>query len=521
MAWDTDRCDLYTGDALGYIRKWNISDVITDLGGVTMLQAKNTLPKDVFLRTRRKRRDYKSALVPIAEPETTYVLGHKSNGSYLGIEFGWTVYAHEENIIQCKYTKHGLITSSSDKLLKMWTYEGTPIGILMEGVPIGMKNVKWNLELDIESLVDKENKKLQMLMQMLMQVVIKISLDTNLPNIKKIIKLIYTYFYSYVAIDSSVYISHLSTSSLRKRIQHSSRILGLTFQQDMDVGRHIIGNSNDDISVNSLQSLASLKSADSMASAEAIDQANLAHIEDSYIEVEQGMNLDQRKRHERMLNSIIDKYEGKTDLLPSLRKGTNSKKADIRAIEQLSSCMNIEDASLGSQVANNQFDSTIKDNDKNKNLPHVHSFNWNSKASIERVQAVRTLCKKYPSFKNLDTCIDDDSDGIARRRKNHNKDDVLIKNIITNKINQKIKLTERYLSIDTSNHVLSSKLSAGRYSNTKKSTRNKNVSMAKSSILSSSILEENSVYNENNGEEGSPQNTHNEVMMSPNLPIVA
>lgn len=45
-------------------------------------------------------------------------------------------------------------------LVKMWTFEGRPIGTLLQSVPNGARNQSWGLLLNVEAYTDKENEDL-------------------------------------------------------------------------------------------------------------------------------------------------------------------------------------------------------------------------------------------------------------------------------------------------------------------------------------------------------------------------
>eukprot|EP01041_Mallomonas_annulata_P000978 gene978-1912_t len=442
VTWDSENNHIYTGDEQGNIRKWDISDVIDDLGGLTMLQSKRGIPKDVFKITRHKYRNYRSAMVPANPPETTYVLGHRSRDSYLGVEFCWTLAAHKQSIVHCNWTRYGLLTSCTARLLKMWTGDGRPIGILMQGVPIGMRSQMWNLELNIDSIVKNENEELNKTMDK----VIEISKDSNLPDIR--------HHFSSSSLESSAEIAKLSTSSLRKRIEKSGRILGLIFENDNDNGRDR-NNSFAEPDVSNCNNIAvdeTSTTRDSIISKSAkiaLDEANAAETENMVYENDKPLTEAQQKRKNRIMNTIVDTYERQqnnnsnnnnhsataTDL-PTLRMITSGVTVDVNAIEGLSNSMYLEDVSLGRRrgpklstptrpYSNNQNSPSQHQHSPNKRSPHLHnslttttisSSNSPDKRSTqrsnsvkfsakERLDPVRTACSKYSSYHKLEECL--------------------------------------------------------------------------------------------------------------------
>ena len=42
----------------------------------------------------------------------------------------------------------------------MWTFEGRPIGTLLQSVPSGSRNQSWGLLLNVDSYIDQENEDL-------------------------------------------------------------------------------------------------------------------------------------------------------------------------------------------------------------------------------------------------------------------------------------------------------------------------------------------------------------------------
>jgi len=387
LAWDSERSCLYTGDMVGVLRKWDLSDLISDVGGtapaagpgVGAVQSRKV--GHVFRKIRRKYRNSKSAMVPFASADTGYVVGVQNKGSYLGIEFSWAVTSHNEGIIRCEWTKYGLVSSCTERLVKMWSADGALIGVLMTGVPSGVRSQNWQIDINVDALVVHEKAVLHAIMER----VKRLAARSDLPKIQ------------FAKTETTATMAKLSTSSLRKRIQQSGRILGLSFESDENQSRegHTMNSSSDDVSTSSIR-----KSPRS-----AIDEANSANLEDDGSESDKVYTVGQLKRRDRTMRAVIDKYEGSQSALPKLRLQVSETPVDMDAIKGLSASMHIEDSSLG-RLRSAKPGKNVKSNklSSQDNILRTPSLKRISIAD-SKAEVMRTKCNKFESYKRLERTL--------------------------------------------------------------------------------------------------------------------
>lgn len=212
MSWDKNACVLYTGDELGHLRRWSLEGIIEELGGTAMTYGvkKNEplKPTKVFSRGLSSN---------IQTPKSYHVktapkFSKHGMIAFVNPRFSWMIQAHSESILYSAFSKEGIMTSSTDNLVKMWTSSGRPVGILLHSVPVGVRSQSWDLKLDAELIMKREYDELDKILHEVNEVAE--SNRGHSPHIGGSVG------------DVTAQFSH---SSLRKRIEISGKILGLDF----------------------------------------------------------------------------------------------------------------------------------------------------------------------------------------------------------------------------------------------------------------------------------------------------
>lgn len=222
VAWDAKNYWLYTGDEQGILRKWDLRQLMEELNAETMLDEDVDTKCKFQLKTKARTRA--SALVPVYEQPyfgdvfaSKFLVGRKNSVSNLGVDFVWGITAHNDRCVFGHAVSYGVITSATDKLVKMWTHDGLPIGCLLQSVPIGVKNRGWELALDVEGIMRKEEEE----MALLMVGVEKTTNDKNKPDLATV---------NFAGMEPGKGSAPFNRSMLRQRIHQTSKLLGLNFQ---------------------------------------------------------------------------------------------------------------------------------------------------------------------------------------------------------------------------------------------------------------------------------------------------
>jgi len=229
VSWSSTPRLLYTGDDMGYVRCFDAKDFFYDIESEEMLQ--NSQNHNIKGFCRQKKRNSISALYPTSSSTKTttttmtkvdddpliYLVGEPHNAtSYLGIEFCWAIEAHDDRIITCQATSYGLLTSSADRLVKLWSFEGRPLGSLLQSVPVGLRNRSWEAIVDIETIIKKENEELDGIIEKVSHVL----LSPSKPDISLI---------DFAGMENGAKAAEFSRSELRKRVDRSSKKLSIDF----------------------------------------------------------------------------------------------------------------------------------------------------------------------------------------------------------------------------------------------------------------------------------------------------
>jgi hypothetical protein len=226
LSWDRHNHMLYTGDELGHLRKWSLSHVIDELGGMSMMHGLKHIKAKIT--TRRNLKKGVSGML-YADGNTTaampLLLTKKTQIAFMNIEFCWALQGHNETIIECLATSHGVLTSSTDNLVKMWTTEGLFIGTLLHSIPVGIRSHSWDLPIDVQSIRAAEEEELDHTMGELREMNQQMKRSPTTPALSTSQQQQHSFFTRQNTIDET----KLGQSSLRKRIEMSGKLLGLDF----------------------------------------------------------------------------------------------------------------------------------------------------------------------------------------------------------------------------------------------------------------------------------------------------
>lgn len=315
LEWDLDNLVLFTGDDVGNLRAFDLSDVFEDIRAERLL--KDHSHHKIKGLCRAKVRDDQSALPPYYERNidddfdaaaANYLLGQENNPmAYLGVKFKWSVAAHHDRIIYCKLVpKLGLLTSAADRLVKMWTLQGEPLGTLLQSVPVGTRSRSWDLVLDIDSIIQKENEELDQIIENALTV----ANDPAKPNIEEL---------DFTGMTVGNESADFSQSVLRQRIEKSAKILGL----DLSSNKNYL---KDDMTISDQ----SVVSASSKSLAEALKELKSTDSAVDYELKTKQMSFIQQKRKANKLKSISKAYEEKTGVKIIQKDSTHHSSNDLK-----------------------------------------------------------------------------------------------------------------------------------------------------------------------------------------------
>eukprot|EP01039_Chlorochromonas_danica_P004668 gene4668-5114_t len=319
ICWNNEQNLLFAGDDMGYLRCFDLTDVMEDLR-VDQLSPEQFQHKTVGL-CRSQARDDHSALPPVPDDISIheddfeagalhYLLGVPGSATaYLGVKFRWTLFAHHDRVISCtNIGNNGIMTSAADRLVKMWTYDGKPLGTLLQSVPVGVRSRSWELIMDVDAIIEQEQKELDEIISKAQQV----AQDPNKPDITTM---------DFTGMQLGAQSAEFSRSVLRQRIEKSTRILGLDFphsKMEADEKRRI-GLSEDSFA--SVEGL-SVASSNNKSIFDALKEIKSTESAVDYDMKTKQMSLIQQKRKANKLMAISQAYEAKTGVQV---KSTSSK----------------------------------------------------------------------------------------------------------------------------------------------------------------------------------------------------
>jgi hypothetical protein len=153
LAWDSVNFYFYTADEQGTLRAFSLERIIDELDGESMLHGSK---KDRRCSSNRKA----SAQTKKVKPGNVipFIFGKKKDTAKSTAIYRWGIQAHRETIIYCKSTPYGILTSSTDNKVKMWHVTGTEVGSLLSCAAAGQRSALWDLKLDIDSIMQKEER---------------------------------------------------------------------------------------------------------------------------------------------------------------------------------------------------------------------------------------------------------------------------------------------------------------------------------------------------------------------------
>lgn len=361
FAWDDTNKILYTADELGALRKFSLGQVINELGGQSMsygVKIERVPPVRATSTTSTKTAQSTS-------------LAKKKSVALMSVKFNWMILAHSESILYCACSKEGVMTSATDNLVKMWTFQGRPVGILLHSVPVGVRSQSWDLNLDIESIMRKEDEELDRILNEVKAV--EESNDGQSKNFN-------------TSMDEVT--AQFSHSSLRKRIELSGKILGLDFY----------GNQSENLAIeeseeNSL-SLPGISEDMSLSEVSKTSRCALEELKDAY--------------------STHKTKKKATTLLQDRRKGHD--------VEIMTKKFKEKGIKLPKLISDEpKFETPLPHDIRGKIKPYTLKPD-NSKNS-ERNNIIDSKCSKYSAFDNLNALLDPNApivqpskEDIARRK---------------------------------------------------------------------------------------------------------
>jgi WD40 repeat protein len=223
IAFDSQHYRIYTADDLGWVRCYCLRYMIHDIGG-RALENSNHGSFNYRLKDQcaHQPRDCKSAPPSIYKRRKRFLVGRLSDAmSFSGAEFCWALAAHDNRIVYSCATADGLLTSGTDRLVKMWTFDGLPIGVLLQSVPVGMRSQTWDLELDAQALMNKD----EVILDDVIAGVVELSQRDDIPDID---------IMDMEGIEPGINAADFSRSELRQRIELTSDILGIDFPTESE-----------------------------------------------------------------------------------------------------------------------------------------------------------------------------------------------------------------------------------------------------------------------------------------------
>lgn len=412
LSWDLENRLLFTGDDMGTLRCFDLTDVLNDMNVETLLQPHtNHRIKGIC---RNKKRNTNSALPPLFEDDhaddfdaaaSLYLLGQAGNAvAYLGVKFMWALPAHADRIVNCiTIPKRGVMTSSADRLVKMWTFTGEPLGTLLQSVPVGTRSRSWELMLDIDGIIDRENEALDEIIEKAQEVVN----DPNKPNIKTL---------DFTGMQLGAESADFSQSVLRQRIEKSAKLLGLDFANNhhsKPVKKIGHDKTYDDSTVSE-----STVSSSSKSLVDALKELKSTDAAIDYDLKTKQMSYIQQKRKANKLESISKSYEAKTGILIKTSQPTDlfqeEEDAKDEDLDKLLTSDEIHKTPARDEHSvNNDLYSVSTDAENSPKRGNKHA-SVKSKLSLSIKEAQdrgpRTIsmiksCRKYTAYDALDSAM--------------------------------------------------------------------------------------------------------------------
>ena len=366
LGWDSKNYYFYTADEQGTLRAFSFEHIIDELDGENMSHGIKSTGKD-----RRRSNERKASTDPVNVKignVIPYVFGKKKYTARSTAVYRWGIQAHRETIIYCKSTPYGILTSSTDNKVKMWNIQGTEVGSLLSCAATGQRSANWDLKLDIDSIMHSE----------------EMHLDSMLDDVKK---------YNAEIVDSSEAAelddniqnkisipddkkTKFSRTSLRKRIEMSSRLLGLDFTSDQITPDDL--SESDSASLFSLAEESSVVSSCSKSTRNALDEARNIHNQTGLIEPkkDRALSVLQLKYKECSMNKMVKNFEDRGISFPVLNNPHNPKKPNQEVV----------------------MDSA----------PHGLKTGGGNAMEIEHEAKITKKCKKFSTYNSLEKSLGSD-----------------------------------------------------------------------------------------------------------------
>jgi WD40 repeat protein len=246
--------------------------------------------------------------------ETKYlVTGTNNPAGNHGVDFCWALQAHGDRIVSCLTNLHGCVTSGADMLVKMWTFGGEPLGVLMQSVPVGQRSQKWELMIDAEAIMKREDEELDMIIEQ----VEELTEDPELPNI---------YDMDFSAMEPGANAEDFTRSELRQRIGQTSTKLGIHFP---------VEGEDQDSEEEDIRSIAGGKSLSS-----ALHELRSTRAKENKMSIQERREESDmtRKRREKKFEETSRKYEKLAGMHvgpPGSDSGVLDKDVDLKEIQAL------------------------------------------------------------------------------------------------------------------------------------------------------------------------------------------
>ena len=434
LAYDPDSKSFYTGNDMGILRKFSLEALMNSLEQIESMAQDDEMEElthhQIFLKAALDLgdRDYSAALFPIYELPVQYIFTDQPETvpkiPNLGVRFCWHVMAHEERILAIKFTKHGVLTSSADCMVKMWSDEGEPIGELLQNIPIGSRNPSWKMELDVVEIMRREDEELAGILEE----VGELAKDEDLPDITKM---------DFSGLEPGAQSAEFSRSQLRQRIEKTSQILGISFpiEDKRSVGK-FVGDCDDASTVSGMSSTI----ASTFKEAKSKNNIGKKGISDALNEIksqERSHKVEKKKVHTDMqqkmqmmkMYNIADKFEEKAGTkLPSIKQKIarmhNQDDANAaggkfpKDIADDASFMSDEYSIITSEQSGNlaSIETTSEVLKEAERL--TKKFNASkalerltlpTPAKMKKTEFLKSKCKKFESFSALDAALNKDT----------------------------------------------------------------------------------------------------------------
>jgi hypothetical protein len=368
LAWDSVNFFFYTADEQGTLRAFSLQRIIDELDGECMLHGAKSTAKD--RRGSNRKASAQANIVSTGGPVIPYIFGKKRYTAKSSALYRWGIQAHRETVIYCKATPYGILTSSMDNKVKMWDIQGEEVGSLLSCAATGQRSVNWDLKLDIDAIMKKEEEHLDCMLDEVQKYSDETVDSYIAPNADDAI-------HTEIPDDKK---TKFSRTSLRKRIEMSSRLLGLDFTNDQGGGDDQ-SDAESVVSMSQADDSSSMCSLGSKSTKNALDEARNIHNQ-SGLETKKDCALSvlQMRHKECSMNKMVKNFEERGISFPVLTNPNNPKQNNYGVVTE---------AGAASPQSQNKM--------QGGNLQE-----------IEHEEKISKKCKKFSTYKNLEKCLGND-----------------------------------------------------------------------------------------------------------------